>query len=86
MIRDHRCTIPAGVVAFDSRKRVAICLAYCPWFGAVTNWTRTLAFALNGLATVSNENREKNQYISKIRLKKMKMKFQWKAFDSERTR
>lgn len=60
MKRDHRCTIPARVVAFDSRKRVAVCLAYSPWFGAVANWTRTLAFTFNGLATVSNENREKN--------------------------
>lgn len=59
MIRDHRCTIPAGVVAFDSRKRVAVCLAYSPWFGAVTNWTRTLAFTFNGLAAVSNVNPRK---------------------------
>lgn len=43
--------LPAGVVAFDSRKRVAVCLAYSPWFGAVTNWTWALAFTLNGLAT-----------------------------------
>lgn len=64
MIRDHRCTIPAGVVAFDSRKRVAVCLAYSPWFGAVTNWTWALAFTLNGLATVSNENpRKKSIHI-----------------------
>lgn len=57
-------------------------MTYSPWFRAITNWTRTLAFTFNGLATVSDENPERKNKTSKIR-RKMKMEFQWKAFNSE---
>lgn len=56
MICDYRCIIFVGVVVFDFRKRVVVCLVYSLWFGVVINWIWVLVFIFNGLVIVLNEN------------------------------